>query len=381
MKKISSVLLALIMIVSSVFIAPVAWADLITQTPSQTTTVLKLDGSWSDEVDHKHIINSEDWYSFHLDTQGKLKLKMKTDDYLDVKVFNSTDMKNEVLSKIIKDVNGASTIEIENKILVAGDYFVKVVGKGKYSLSATFGGNSYVNPQNIIIGKAVSGLSTVEEDGYWYQVNVPAENKYRISLVSYGNAQAVLYSQDRSKKYETVYVWGDNTVHVTTNKDITVSAGTYMIKVDTASEYALAFSLFTSDMCDHNFNASYVAPTYFADGYTLHTCTICGYSYKDSAKSKKKLKTPKIYTLKSGKKSFILSNSKNNDATGYQVKYSTSKKFTKKTTKTKKFTKSKNTVKGLKSNKKYFVKVRTYKKQNGKTVYSSWSKVKTVKTK
>ena len=154
-----------------------------------------------------------------------------------------------------------------------------------------------------------------------------------------------------------------------------------MIRVDTASEYALAFSLFTSDICDHNFSASYVAPTYFAPGYTLHTCAICGYSYKDSVKSKKKLKTPKIYTLKSGKKSFTLSNSKNNDATGYQVKYSTSKKFTKKTTKTKKFTKSKNTVKKLKSNKKYFVKVRTYKKQNGKTVYSSWSSVKTVKTK
>ncbi|MDD6620781.1 MAG: hypothetical protein PUE75_06810 [Eubacteriales bacterium] len=43
------------------------------------------------------------------------------------------------------------------------------------------------------------------------------------------------------------------------------------------------------------------------------------------------------------------------------------------------------TIKNLKSKKKYYVRIRTYKnvKLNGKTVkvYSSWSKVKSVKTK
>ena len=69
--------------------------------------------------------------------------------------------------------------------------------------------------------------------------------------------------------------------------------------------------------------------------------------------------------------------------TGYQIQYSTSKKFTKKTTKT--VTVSKNsatskTVTKLKGKKKYYVRVRTYKTVSKKKYYSSWSKVKTVTT-
>lgn len=56
--------------------------------------------------------------------------------------------------------------------------------------------------------------------------------------------------------------------------------------------------------------------------------------------------------------------------------YSSSKKFSGyKTVKMTNKTTSK-TIKGLKSGKRYYVKVRTYKVSNGKTYYSSWSKVK-----
>ena len=65
------------------------------------------------------------------------------------------------------------------------------------------------------------------------------------------------------------------------------------------------------------------------------------------------------------------------------VQYSTSKKFTKKTTKTVKVKKSskKTTIKKQKKGKKYFVRVRTYKIVNGKKIYSDWSTVKNVKVK
>ena len=69
---------------------------------------------------------------------------------------------------------------------------------------------------------------------------------------------------------------------------------------------------------------------------------------------------------------------------GYQIQYSTSKKFTKKTSKTKRINKTsttKLTVKKLKAGKKYYVRVRTYKTDNGKKYYSGWSKVKSVTTK
>lgn len=73
---------------------------------------------------------------------------------------------------------------------------------------------------------------------------------------------------------------------------------------------------------------------------------------------------------------------------GYVIQYSTSKKFAKKaaksvTVKNKKATSK--TIKKLKANKKYYVRICTYKntKENGKSVklYSKWSKVKTVTVK
>ena len=69
---------------------------------------------------------------------------------------------------------------------------------------------------------------------------------------------------------------------------------------------------------------------------------------------------------------------------GYQVQYSTSKKFTKKTTKAVKVATKKGlnkTVKGLKSGKKYYVRVRAYKMNGKKTVYSAWTAKKSVKVK
>ena len=68
-------------------------------------------------------------------------------------------------------------------------------------------------------------------------------------------------------------------------------------------------------------------------------------------------------------------------ATGYQIKYSTSKKFGKKVTKTINTKKVKVTLKKLKPKKKYYVKARAYSSFEGSKVYGTWSKIKTVKVK
>ncbi len=102
----------------------------------------------------------------------------------------------------------------------------------------------------------------------------------------------------------------------------------------------------------------------------------------------KKQKNAKIKKLTKAKKSFKATWKKVKGVSGYQIQYSTSKKFTKKTTKSVTIKKNKTTskrIKKLKAKKKYYVRIRTYKnvKLNGKTVkvYSTWSKAKTVKTK
>lgn len=96
-----------------------------------------------------------------------------------------------------------------------------------------------------------------------------------------------------------------------------------------------------------------------------------------------KPKKTSIKKLSKGKKKFTVTWAKVSDVKGYQIQYSSDKEF-KKNNKSVTVTKQKTTkatVKKLKSKKKYYVRVRTYKTVNGKKIYSSWSKVKSVKTK
>ena len=97
--------------------------------------------------------------------------------------------------------------------------------------------------------------------------------------------------------------------------------------------------------------------------------------------------TVKKTTLKSAKnakgKKIVVKWKKNTAGNGYQIQYSTSKKFAK-GNKTKKISKNKTTsytIKKLKKKKTYYVRIRTYKKVSGKTYYSGWSSVKKVKIK
>ena len=68
--------------------------------------------------------------------------------------------------------------------------------------------------------------------------------------------------------------------------------------------------------------------------------------------------------------------------TGYEIQYSTSKKFTsaKKVT-VKKYKTTSTTIKKLKAKKTYYVRIRTYKTVSGKKYYSAWSKALKKKTK
>ena len=87
-----------------------------------------------------------------------------------------------------------------------------------------------------------------------------------------------------------------------------------------------------------------------------------------------KLTSPKVKKLK-------VTYKKSAGASKYEIKYSTSKKFSKKTTKTVTTSKLKKTISGLKKGKTYYVKVRSFKKVSGKTYYSNYSKIKKVKIK
>lgn len=101
------------------------------------------------------------------------------------------------------------------------------------------------------------------------------------------------------------------------------------------------------------------------------------YTVKDNSVKKTTLSSAKNVK---GKK-ILVKWKKNKAGDGYQIQYSTTKKFTK-GNKTKTISKNKTTsytIKKLKKKKTYYVRIRTYKKISGKKCYSGWSKVKTVK--
>lgn len=76
------------------------------------------------------------------------------------------------------------------------------------------------------------------------------------------------------------------------------------------------------------------------------------------------------------KKQLTIKWKKNTKASGYQVVYSTNKKFTGKKTVRKAKTTTSYKIKGLKKGKKYYVKVRSYKTVNGKRIYGAYSTAK-----
>ena len=95
---------------------------------------------------------------------------------------------------------------------------------------------------------------------------------------------------------------------------------------------------------------------------------------------KVKSSTSKIVSVKSKKKRSVkIIIKKQSNVTGYVIKYSTSKKYFGYNTKLVK--KNIYRFKKLRSNKKYYFKVRAYVKQDGRRIYGKWSKSKKVKVK
>ena len=105
--------------------------------------------------------------------------------------------------------------------------------------------------------------------------------------------------------------------------------------------------------------------------------------YSGTAAFKINLKKTKLSSAKSTKrKTFTTTWKKTGGNSGWQVQYSTNKKFRSGVrTVNLKSRNTKLTVRKLRSRKTYYIRVRGYKKVNGKIMYAGWSNVKKVKVK
>ncbi len=119
---------------------------------------------------------------------------------------------------------------------------------------------------------------------------------------------------------------------------------------------------------------------YKVRAYTKDDGTIWG-DYSKVFETATKCKTPKITKLTTTKGKATVKWSNVSGESGYQVYYSTKKDSGYKKVKSYKVNVVKGSKSKLKSGKKYYFKVRAYKKTDSGTVYSSWSAVKSVKIK
>ena len=182
-------------------------------------------------------------------------------------------------------------------------------------------------------------------------------------------------------KDTTVFAhWKKNVVSATPSVKLSTSVYTYNGKVKTPGvKVSVNGTVLTKD----DYSVSYGKGRKNVGKYTVKVTLKNDYAGSKTVSFKINPPKSAVKKLKKGKKSFTVYVKKQSKQTsGYQVQYSTSKKF--KSPKAKSLTSYKKTklkVKKLKKHKKYYVRVRTYKKVGKAKYYSSWSSAKSVKTK
>ena len=168
----------------------------------------------------------------------------------------------------------------------------------------------------------------------------------------------------------------------------------YPKKATCATEYVYDGKTKKPEVTVTDANGKKVSKSEYALSYTGNCKNVGTYTVKITFKNNYAGTLKKTFTVvpkgtnlksvKSGKKQMAVQWSKQNiQTTGYQLQYAADKSFKKNlkavTIKNNKVTSRK--ISKLVGKKKYYVKIRTYKKVAGKTYYSKWSTVKSVTTK
>ena len=283
------------------------------------------------------------------------------------------------LSPNVKSVDGLSDIKTLASVNLAN--VEKIESEAFSGCSAL---NNVVIPASVktIGSSAFSGCSALSSVAFNEGVKkIGSYAFYNTALKAAVLPASVVSIGDHAFGY--VENFNTNTVDPYDTTDVLADGFVMGGKSVEAANYAAINGIAYYDMtngCPHAYVVTTVPATVFAKGKKISTCPLCGNTITKSIKKK----TFKISSLKAAKKALTVKAAAQAEMKGYQVQYSTSKKFTKKTTKTVKVATKKKLnkkIKGLKSGKKYYVRVRAYKKNGKKTVYSAWTAKKSVKVK
>ena len=323
------------------------------------------------------------FYKINVKEDGEITLSASFKNCFDMVAALYKETDNEILTKssagLVDSLACVHGIEEDapvtsnhgKAIISAGVYYIKVYGEGTkdinkgnghqcYKLKTSFKGygvsesaeDSYDNPKNYTINTVAVDTFTATDKTDWYKFNVQKEGKYAFNFTSYGydyhlNHKATIYNSDMTE--EKVALFGNSKYQEILTGDAFLTPGLYYIK--------------------------------FEGDNTKYSFSVKGSSIKKSKVTK--VKSPK-------KKKAEITFKEIKDVNGYQIQYSTDKKF-KKNVKTKTFGTEKTqsvkegyrkiTISKLKSKKKYYFRIRGYVSVNNRKFYSDWSPAKNVKIK
>ena len=260
---------------------------------------------------------------------------------------------------------------------VTGNYITNSVGEGIYSI----GSNINKINQNTISSSSANAIVINQLSGKPSSVaSITANNIYNNSgydLYVTGNSSVTDYSSNVTsansiknngtiKKCQNNKQCSHSFNGWETKKEADCSFGT---ETRQCSACKTTETRHTPSKSAHKYTSSVVKPTYLANGYTNHLCSVCGSSYKDSYKSKLVLgNVGGLNTAASTVRAVKITWNKVSGADGYVVyKYNPStKKFARV-----KLTKSNAYYEGnLAAGTSYKYGVRAYKTVNGKEVLS-----------
>ena len=215
-----------------------------------------------------------------------------------------------------------------------------------------------------------------------YYLIVQAVDTYYTRVASSDIIYNVSYTLAPTTPSVKSVVPGDKAIKLTWGKRSDVTGYEIQYATDSAYKTAKTKKITKNSTVTATLTGLTAKKTYYVRVRTYTTTSGKTYYSAWASKSvKTQVTAPTLKTVTAATKSFKAAWTKNSNATGYIIEYSTSSSF--KSSKTEKVTSAatlNKTIKSLSAKKTYYVRVRAYVTLD-KTYYSAWSSVKTVKTK
>lgn len=397
MKKVISLLMSLVMAASLVATLPASAESYFENDSISTAKPVALNTTYPINYGTYPSYGTDCYVKITLPSNGYISMTIQRPivyqkyGAMSIEILNTQGIK---ITEHYANLEGTPTSNFRTG-LKKGTYYVNIINRfyGEQSADVTaafrinFTAANYCEAEPndgvttatpIVLGQAYLGFIEPDASNYdYYKFSVPTTRKVRFYIGKYtsivSSSETNTYfdlfkSNDSSESGSLKYYRGSSDwnssiykFNSANNKVNITSSGTgYIDKYLTAGTYYIKVTSFVDTNADYSIGVANLS--------TASTVTTT------KAKSNKPAQVSNLRLKKGGKKTAKLAWKKVKGAKGYQIKYSTSKKFKKSKTKTKTSKKNKITLKKL-IKKRYYVKVRAYKKVKGKKVYGKYSSV------